>query len=382
VTAFGGVGVAVYALAWGLIPAAPGSDEVSVEQHRRRRAWRLAATLGLLAIAGLLTLRHFGLWPGDLVVAPLVLASAGLALMLRHADAAASSSPADLRHPVRRLRARGGRGSALGTFLIVAAAVLLLRSAGELGRAGHAIGGIIVIFAAFALVIGPLLARLARSLADERSQRIRSQERAELAAHLHDSVLQTLALIQTRAEDPREVATLARRQERELRDWLLGREPRPSESLAAALEQAAAEVEERHRVVVEVVTVGDCPLDENLQALVGAAKEALTNAAKFSGADRVDLYAEVSSARLEVFVRDRGAGFDPEAVPADRRGVRDSIEGRMQRHGGAAQVRTAPGAGTEIALTLERRPGPAATSSPSDPAAAATPVPTSAESGA
>jgi signal transduction histidine kinase len=171
-------------------------------------------------------------------------------------------------------------------------------------------------------------------------------------------VLQTLALIQKRAGDPREVAGLARQQERELRSWLLER-PDAGEgaSVAAALERVAAEVEELHRVPIEVVTVGDGPLNGRLEALVQAAREAMTNAAKFASSERVDLYAEVEPDRVEVFVRDRGVGFDPDAIPPDRRGVRDSIIGRMERHNGRAAVHSRPGEGTEIELVMERGSG-------------------------
>jgi len=200
------------------------------------------------------------------------------------------------------------------------------------------------------------VARLAGSLSSERSARIREQERAEVAAHLHDSVLQTLALIQKRAGDPREVAGLARRQERELRSWLLARPGEAEQdTVAGALERAAAEVEEMHRVPIEVVTVGDVPLNSRLEAVVQAAREAMTNAAKFAGSERVDLYAEVEADRVEVFVRDRGVGFDTEAIPPDRRGVRDSILARMARHGGRGVVRSSSGEGTEVELVMERR---------------------------
>jgi signal transduction histidine kinase len=191
-----------------------------------------------------------------------------------------------------------------------------------------------------------------RGLAAERAERVRSQERAELAAHLHDSVLQTLALMQKRADDPREVAALARRQERELRAWLNGRRPDEA-SLAAALEAAAQEVEDDHGVPIDVVTVGDVPLGERSAALVAAAREALVNASKFAGPEPISLYAEVEGDRIEAFVRDRGPGFDPAAVPEDRRGVRESIVGRMERHGGRATVHAAPGQGTEVELVME-----------------------------
>ncbi len=177
-----------------------------------------------------------------------------------------------------------------------------------------------------------------------------------MAAHLHDSVLQTLALVQKRADDPRAVATLARRQERELRAWLnqRAREQSGEQRLASALEQAAEEVEHAHGVPVEVVAVGDASLDDPGIAVVAAAREAMQNAAKFGGDGPVDVYAEVGDERIQVFVRDCGPGFDPGAVPEDRRGVRESIVGRMERHGGRAEIRSEPGAGTEVELVLER----------------------------
>jgi signal transduction histidine kinase len=203
---------------------------------------------------------------------------------------------------------------------------------------------------ALAVIFAPFVVRLGRSLAAERSERIRSQERAEVAAHLHDSVLQTLALVQKRADDPRAVAHLARRQERELRNWLLGRADSGSGTVRAALEASAAEVEEAHGASVDVVAVGDRELDERGIALVAAAREAMVNAAKHAGG-AVSVYAESNDEHTKIFVRDRGAGFEPDAVPADRRGIAESIVGRMERHGGRATVHSSP-EGTEVELEL------------------------------
>jgi signal transduction histidine kinase len=279
--AFGGLGIAVYALAWALIPAGPASG-----------------------------------------------GRAGRWLALREA---------------------------LGTVLAVFVAFIVLHQLTRGLRFGAAIGLVAIVAAMLGLLVVPWLVRLVRSLSLERAARIREQERADVAAHLHDSVLQTLALIQKRAGDPREVAGLARRQERELRSWLLERPGSDGrDTIAAALERAAAEVEELHGVPIEVVTVGDGPLDGRLEALVQAAREAMTNAAKFAGSERVDLYAEVAKDSVEVYVRDRGVGFDPQAIPADRRGVRDSIVGRMQRHRGRAEVHSRPGEGTEVELAMAR----------------------------
>ena len=201
-----------------------------------------------------------------------------------------------------------------------------------------------------------------RTLGAERAARIRSQERAEVAAHLHDSVLQTLTLIQRRADDPREVATLARRQERELRAWLSGDGDRDADAtLVGALQDTAAEVEDTFDATVEVVAVGDRPLDEPATALLAAAREAMVNAARFAAqGGPISVYAEVKDAVTEVFVRDRGPGFDLAAVPGDRRGVRESIIGRMGRNGGSARIAAAPGGGTEVVLRLGGEGGSAA----------------------
>jgi signal transduction histidine kinase len=225
----------------------------------------------------------------------------------------------------------------------------VLEAAGDVALAA------LVVTIALALISAPLWWTMVRRLTAERMARARSQERAEMAAHLHDSVLQTLALVQKRAGDPDEVAKLARRQERELRSWLAGDEPaRPGERLADALRAAAAEVEEHHGAQVEAVVVGDAPLDERMEALVAATREALTNAAKFASASGpVRLYAEIEHGGARVFIDDRGPGFDPESIPDDRRGIRESIIGRMSRYGGRAEIRSEPGDGTEVELTVE-----------------------------
>jgi signal transduction histidine kinase len=216
----------------------------------------------------------------------------------------------------------------------------------------------IALVAGVALVLGPGLWRLAHELVVERRERIRTEERADVAAHLHDSVLQTLALVQRRADDPREVVRLARHQERELRAWLLsgagvGEAVDPSQSLGAALEELAATAEIDHGVPVEVVRVRDCPV-EGLQPLLAATREAIVNAAKHSGAPLVSVYLEVEPERATVFVRDRGKGFDLDGVAADRSGISGSIIGRLNRAGGSAHVRSVVGEGTEVELSLLR----------------------------
>ena len=207
----------------------------------------------------------------------------------------------------------------------------------------------------------PWWLRLARERDRERQARVRSDERAEVAAHLHDSVLQTLSLIQRNADDPQAMVTLARRQERELRNWLdPDRASRVGESVRGRLDQMATEVEELHGVPVEVVTAGDCLVDEGIAAALDAAREATVNAAKHSGAEQIDVYAEVSETLVELFVRDAGCGFERDRIDGDRRGIRQSIVGRMERAGGSAVITSDPGEGTEVEIAIARRPAPPA----------------------
>jgi signal transduction histidine kinase len=212
-----------------------------------------------------------------------------------------------------------------------------------------ALGGI-----GLGITIGPWVWRLTSDLAAERAERVRTQERADLAAHLHDSVLQTLTLIQKNAGDSATVARLARSQERDLRSWLFDATPAGDGTLAGAMREVVREVEDTYGVDVELVTVGDAEVGEALLPIVAATREAVTNAAKHAGSSLVDIYTEVGPGQVEVFVRDRGAGFDPDAVPSDRQGVRSSIVDRMARHGGSAEIRSTPGTGTEVRLRLPR----------------------------
>jgi len=361
-TAAGGIGVAAYALGWLLIPAG-GSGPARVRIRTGRAAVEVALGTGLLLVAVLLTFRELGLWFSDAAVWPLVLIAAGGALIWRQsleqpaapARPERPAEPATPREEGRRAAAAISR-TGVGIALVVAAGLVFLQATGALGAARDVLLGIVAVVVVLGVIFAPWVVRLVRSLTQERAERIRSQERAEVAAHLHDSVLQTLAMVQRRSDDPSEVAALARRQERELRAWLAGR-PAPGQDgkLASALEAAAAEVEEQHGVTVEVVVVGDRELDQAHEAVVAAAREAMTNAAKFGAGSPVDVYAESDGRRTHVFVRDRGPGFDTGSMPPDRRGVRESIVGRMERHGGRARVTSAPGSGTEVELVLETR---------------------------
>jgi signal transduction histidine kinase/phage shock protein PspC (stress-responsive transcriptional regulator) len=389
-----GIGIPLYLAGWLLMPTADGGPAAAARLWARPGAWQIGAGVACLTLAALLTVRELGLWWSDAIVWPFVLASSGLAILWRQTTgrsraeavererdkpraplvaaepaapivtppaAAAASEPGSADAPAayrplgaglpERLRAVYQGGFAVA--LVVGAALIFLQANGALSGARDLVLSLVVVALGLGLILAPFWLQLARTLTAERGARIRSQERAEVAAHLHDSVLQTLALVQKRADDPRAVATLARRQERELRAWLSGApEARPDECLADALRAAAADCEEAHGVPVEVVTVGDRDLDDRHRALVAAVREALANAARHSGAGEIALFMEVEDGRTEVFVRDRGAGFDAGAVPGDRRGVRESIVGRMARHGGRAAVHSTPGSGTEVELVI------------------------------
>jgi phage shock protein PspC (stress-responsive transcriptional regulator) len=356
----GGAGLAGYVLGWALMPA-DGSARAPVERIvARRDTWLVVAGAVCLALAGLLLLRRWGLWLSDGIVWPVMLVAAGGALIWRQSTLPPEEGEAAPRAartsslPSLRLPADAAGRALVGAALVVGGGLVFLWLNDALRPARDVLLAVVVVVVALTLILAPWWLRLVRGLSAERAERIRSQERAEVAAHLHDSVLQTLALMQKRVDDPREVAALARRQERELRAWLNGRHGSGELTVAGSLEAVAAEVEEAHGVPVEVVAVGDAPLDARAEALVAAAREALVNAAKFAPDGPVALYAEVAPERIEVFVRDRGPGFDPARVPADRRGVRESIVGRMERHGGRAVLHTAPGEGTEVELVMTR----------------------------
>ena len=369
---FGGLGVALYAGLWMILPTdarfaedAPGLEAASRQGKRPGRARKLedvgplvalaAVALGIIVLVQTLLGDSFVFWP-------ILLGTAGLAVLWRQADEAQRERWMDSSGRIDPLRAVIGRGGAASYARLAAGLGLLLGAlalfAVQTGQAGVArdvlVAGALGVLG-LALTVGPWLFRLAGDLSEERAERVRSQERADVAAHLHDSVLQTLALIQKHADDGRTVAQLARAQKRDLRGWLYGDDTQPETSVASALRAAAAEVEDGHGVPVEVVTVGDAVSSEHSRPLVLAAREAMVNAAKHSGADKVDVYAEMGESRIEVFVRDRGRGFDAEQVPADRLGVRNSILDRMGRHAGTAEIRTAPGRGTEVRLSMETK---------------------------
>ncbi|MER6917292.1 PspC domain-containing protein [Streptomyces sp. NPDC000594] len=364
-----GIGALLYAVFWVVVPLGVGGRtatehrsvfEVTPDGRRKLRKpdkGQLFAMIVLLFGAAILagnieTKSNRYVWP-------ILLIGAGVVLVWRQADNARRARWTEAGGPGRRIFqiARGLTGAALVGMGLMGFMVVR----GSAAQLGNVLTAAIAVIAGIGLLAGPWLVRMTQDLNEERTMRIRAQERAEVAAHVHDSVLHTLTLIQRRADDPGEVRRLARAQERELRNWLYRPEGTGKEesdepdTLAEAVKRSAAEVEDKHGVPLEVVVVGDCPLDEKLAAQMQAAREAMVNAAKYGGeGGAVQVFAEVDGRTVYVSVRDRGPGFDLDSVPDDRMGVRESIIGRMQRNGGTARLRPAPGGGTEVELEMER----------------------------
>jgi signal transduction histidine kinase/phage shock protein PspC (stress-responsive transcriptional regulator) len=365
----GGLGIMLYAALWMFLPAdssfdvsAPGLESATRGGRRpgvRPRLLDAGPALALGALVFGVVLGFEGLFGQGALFWPVVLGVAGVTLLWRQADEAQRERWLDSSGRIDPFRAIFGNGGWASYTRVIAGLGLIVLGLMVFGfAAGPGTVGLPVLIAGLfgivgiAIVVGPWALRLINDLAAERAERVRTQERADMAAHLHDSVLQTLALIQRNADDATTVARLARAQERDLRQWLFASEAADDTTLSGALAALVVDVEANHPVAVDVVTVGDCPVGESLRPLVLATREAVVNAAKHAGVPRVDVYAEVSGAGVDVFVRDRGAGFDPEAVAPDRQGVRHSILDRMQRHGGRAEVRSTPGDGTEVRLHM------------------------------
>jgi signal transduction histidine kinase len=348
----GGWGLLIYALVWAVLAVAQPRQ---IAPHRPvpkgETAFHRYLAVAMIVLGLLLTLRSLATGFVDEIVFPFLFVVTGfLIAWSRHRDEAGLSSVARILAGVVV-----GVGGMIGFIVLSAdildAALVLLVAVAVVGGVG--------------LVAMPSLARIGQDLDRERQERVRADERARMAAHLHDSVLQTLALIQRHADDPVRTAQLARHQERELRTWLYARPGDPAGPgtvrLGTELEAMAAEVDEAHGVAVKVITVGDSgeagevPV-ASVAPLVAAVREAVVNAAKHAGARQVDVFAERHPDRVEVFVRDTGRGFDPTDTAADRKGIAESIIGRMERAGGEAAVHSEPGSGTEVELVLPLAP--------------------------
>jgi signal transduction histidine kinase/phage shock protein PspC (stress-responsive transcriptional regulator) len=343
-TLAGGLGVVLYGLA-----AITSTDTVKGATPPRLDEpdrWRRELAIGCVTAAILVVCRIVGLWPGDGIMIPATAIAVGISVAW---SLGSGSRPTVGATATRVLQV------VAGLVLLIAGVASLASRTGGLANVGASAAAIAVVVGGLAIFAAPALGRLLRRLDDERAARIREDERAVLAAHLHDSVLQSLVLMQ-RTTDPRRMTTIARRQERELRGWLYGttHEGEPT-SLHAAIDALAVEIEADHDVRVEAVVVGDQPLDDAARALVAAVREAVVNAARHADVDRVDVFVEADDAELTGFVRDTGRGFDVGTVGADRRGISESIVGRIQRLGGTALLTSAPGNGTEVELRVPRR---------------------------
>jgi signal transduction histidine kinase/phage shock protein PspC (stress-responsive transcriptional regulator) len=372
-TLLGGAGALAYLLLWALVPSVggvaaspsrrgagsgaqerpPAAEDSSAALQWRAQGPQLMLGAGLLAVGIALLAQRAGMAVSPVTVAAVVVLTGGVMLAWGQLDAAErsrwlASAGGDTRPGLIRLGA--------GVALAVVGIVLLVSGQVDARAVRSAVVAAGAVLLGVGLLVAPWVLRLGRELVAERSARIRETERAEIAAHLHDSVLQTLALIQRRSGDPAEVNRLARAQERQLREWLYsspaeGEDGDAAAGLTSAVRAAVADVEDLHAVAVDVVTVGDARLDGDTRAVVLALREAVLNAVRH-GAPPVSVYVEAEPGRVEAFVRDHGAGVDVDEIPADRLGVRESVLGRMERHGGRAVLRRAPGGGTEVALSL------------------------------
>jgi signal transduction histidine kinase len=362
----GGLVALLYLLAWLLVPAQGAESNIASKALADKRGLALAVGVVslLILVLPLAALFHVG-WL-ETYGWSVVIGTAGLVLIWRNAPGDEQAVMRRLGEPLLGLatghRRRGLVLRIILAIVLVSAGVATLQSAHESVKLLAPLAGVLLVISAIAVLLGPWWLRIARDLVVERAARIRAEERADMAARVHDSVLQTLALIQRRADQPQQVIQLARAQERELRSWLFdGRAPGSIDgediTFAAGVRQIQHEVEAQHEIAVEAVTVGDCSLDDDLAALLAAAKEATVNAAKWSGAGVVALFAEVEPTEVSLYVRDRGQGFDLEAVPGDRQGLAQSVQARMARHGGSAAIRSTPGEGTEVSLTMPRAAG-------------------------
>ncbi len=375
-TVFGGIGAGAYLLAWLLVPGEGDQEPLGRRAVADLPGLGLAVAVFTVAAGLVLAAHAAGLGGAIGVLWPVGFTAAGAVLVWRNAVGPD-------REVLRRLAGHVGlvdegnrRGRATVVRVVAGVGLVAAGIGGLFGVARRVpaspglVAAALAVIAGFVIVFGPWWLRVGRDLAAERRERVRSEERADLAAHLHDSVLQTLALIQRSSANPREVTRLARAQERELRAWLFeggpgrwrgqpgdrGEGKDPAVTVAGGIERIERDVELAYGVAVEAVVVGEADLDDDLRSLLGATREAVVNAAKWSGSDVVSLFAEIEAQRVSVFVRDRGVGFEMDAVAPDRRGIRESILGRVERRGGKAVVRATAGAGTEVELVMPRRP--------------------------
>ena len=344
----GGAGLVAYLVLWAMTATSVRDHASGFAATARQKVGLAVVFLGILII-----LRSWGLWLGDAVVWPITFTAFGAAVAWdrsgRENRFIAWAFPG-LEDDVRPSSLK----VIFGALLTFVGLILFAAGFDAFDQMGTVLLAVLITGLGLSLAVGPWVWRLLTDLRTERSDRIRSQERAEVAAHLHDSVLQTLALIQ-RTDDPRRMVTLARAQERELRTWLFDRTGEEGvRQLNASLEDVAVRIESIYNVPTDVVTVGDAPMDGHLEALVAATGEAAANAAKHSTSPRVSIYAETTPTKVDIFISDQGKGFDPALIDGDRHGIRESIINRVERHGGTVTITSEPGEGTEVHLEVDR----------------------------
>jgi signal transduction histidine kinase/phage shock protein PspC (stress-responsive transcriptional regulator) len=350
-TLAGGAGLAAYVFLWALTPE--GDLDVDPSQASgqgtppERRQWGLVLVVGGLLVVGGAVLLTPVLGGGVIgtVLVPLFTIAVGAIVAWSNLDDAQRS---------RWLGSGEGRYGwmrvALGVGLAVAGILVIVTRGQSISAVWDALLAAVAVLVGVVIIAAPWALRLWGDLRREQVAAARATERADIAAHLHDSVLQTLALIQRQAGDAAAVTRLARAQERELRSWLYAGPTGSQSTLAAAVTEVAHDVEDIHGVPIDLVVTGDRPYEPHGAALAQAMREALLNAVRHGGTP-VTAYVEIGPSGVEAFVRDRGDGFDIEGVPTDRLGVRQSILGRMERHGGEARVRRLED-GTEVELRL------------------------------
>ncbi|MBB1010927.1 histidine kinase, partial [Dietzia kunjamensis] len=322
-------------------PASAGAGRGDERERRRGMA------LAVVAVAGAVLSFMVTTATGLSVIVPVLVVALGAGLVWQQYDGGGRVAP--------RSVFDWARVTAGATLVVVGLAVVVLGQV-EFAALRSSLLAVVATLVGVGLLSVPVGLRLWRSLEEERAARIRESERSDIASHLHDSVLQTLALIQKRSDDPGQVARLARRQERELRQWLFGAGSRMSSgaaTFAGAVEVMVGDVEDVYGLRVDQVVVGgDGPVGDAGEAVLGAVREALVNVAKHAGVDTADVFVENDGRTLSAFVRDRGRGFDPDAVGGDRHGLAQSIRHRVESRGGTVRVRSTLGRGTEIGIEM------------------------------
>jgi signal transduction histidine kinase len=361
----GGIGILAYMGMWVFVPVADEDASIGSRVVADRRELQIVLALSVALFAVLLVTRSLGVTDVGVPTLTLLVGAVCALVVWRGASTAETARLRERLNTAPGVSGTAPRWRRVAVRAVVGA-VLVVLGLGELSRTGSFSGaafrvlvGTVLFVGGFLVLFAPWWVRTLRDLSTERRERVRAQERADMAAHVHDSVLQTLSLIQKAAADPHEVVRLARSEERELRHWLfdperLGRHGERPETVVDAVAAIEREVEDSYGVGVELIVVGDCPMDDGTTALVGACREATVNAAKWSGCAQVTVFVEIEPGTVSAYVRDLGVGFDPALVPDDRQGIACSMVERMERAGGSVAVHSAQGAGTEVELVLPR----------------------------